>query len=78
MRSIEVNAGLGWVVVEEADRVCTAEAWMLEPGKRTETSTDMEPARSAGEYRFRYGFSRLVGDSYVTDAQVSNSFTITP
>ena len=32
----------------------------------------------SGVYRFRYGFSRLAGDSYVSDAQVSNSFPVTP
>lgn len=78
MRTIERPPDPQWVMVDEPERVCTAEGWILSPGGRTEASTSLPASLPAGEYRFRYGFSRLAGDRYVTDYQVSNPFRVTP
>jgi hypothetical protein len=40
-RGLERRLGATWDQVNENDGVCTAEAWMLEPGRRTETATDV-------------------------------------
>jgi hypothetical protein len=77
-RSLERRQGSTWFGVDESDRVCTAEGWILEPGRRTNATTDIPESVQAGEYRFLYGFSRLEGDRYVEDNQVSNSFIVTP
>jgi hypothetical protein len=78
MRRLERRQGPTWVLVNEGDRVCTAEGWMLEPDRRTEAATDVPNSVVTGEHRFVYCFSRLDGDRYVDDCQVSNSFIITP
>ena len=78
MRGLEVNAGLGWVAVAEPDRWCNALGWILHPGDRTQTTTDLDAPLPPGEYRLRFGFSRRAGDFNVTDQQVSNPFTVTP
>lgn len=78
MRTLQRPAELEWVTVDEPERVCTLEGWMLRPGNRTEAATGLPASLPAGEYRFRYGFSRAVDDHNVTDYQVSNPFTVTP
>jgi hypothetical protein len=67
-----------WTTVDEPERVYTALGWILRPGGRTETTTDLPASVPAGEYRFRFGLSRPAGDHNVTEYQVSNSFTVTP
>ena len=78
MRTLERNVGGEWLAGGEPERVCNALGWILDPGKHTETTTDLAESLPAGEYRFRYGFSRRAGDFNVTDLQVSNSFTVAP
>jgi hypothetical protein len=75
-RGLERRLGATWAQVNENDRVCTAEAWLLQSGDRVETATDVPRFLLTGEYRFVYCFSRLEGDYYVEDCQVSNSFII--
>ncbi len=77
MRTLERDVGGEWVAGAEPERWCNLLGWVLDPGKHTETTTDLAESLPAGEYRFRYGFSRWAGDFNVTDAQVSNSFTVT-
>lgn len=50
-RSVEREAGGAWTPVPEPDRVCTMEAWILDP-RGTRTGTTELPARLApGRYR---------------------------
>ena len=77
IRSLERLEGTEWSSIGEG-RVCTLEGWMLSPGKRTDASTDLPAALTAGQYRFRYGFSREQGGFSVSDDQVSNAFTVNP
>jgi hypothetical protein len=78
VRGLEGRQGAMWVPVNEGDRVCTAEGRILRPGRRSEATTEVSTSLSAGEYRFRYDFSRAAGEYNVSDYQVSNSFTISP
>ena len=74
---LERRIGEGWVSLEESERVCTLEGWILELGDRTEATADVAASLPSGEYRLRYGFWRESGEYNVSDYQVSNSFTIT-
>jgi len=74
---LERLEGTGWSSIGER-RVCTLEGWILSPGKRADASTDLPAALTAGQYRFRYGFSREQGEFSVSDDQVSSPFTVSP
>ncbi len=78
LRSLERLTDREWITVDEPERVCPLEGWILPSGGRTEAATGLPASLPGGEYRFRYDFSRLAGDYYDTDYQVSNPFTVTP
>jgi hypothetical protein len=77
-RSLELQTSNGWTPVQEKDRWCTLEGWILTSGGHTDASTDIPGFVSAGVYRFHYSFSREVGDYYASDDQVSNPFGVSP
>ncbi len=78
MRTLERRSASGWDAVDEGERICTAEGWMLRPGQRTAAATDLATSLPSGEYRLRYGFGREAGEYMVSDYQVSNSFRVMP
>jgi hypothetical protein len=78
MRTLELQTDDGWTPVQENDRWCTLEGWILKSGGHTDASTDIPGSVSAGVYRFHYSFSREEGDSYASDEQVSNPFGVSP
>ena len=76
MRTLERRSGAAWVPLDESDRVCTAEGWLLAPDQRTAATTELPSGITRGEYRFHYSFWRAEASSSVSDHQVSNSFTV--
>jgi hypothetical protein len=77
VRTLERPEAAGWTPVDEGERMCTLEGWVLEPGRRTEASTRLAAALAPGKYRLRYRFSRE-GAEAVEDFQVSNEFAVGP
>jgi hypothetical protein len=47
-RSLDRRRGLTWVRVDEGDRICTAEGWILAPGQRTNAATDIPRSLQPG------------------------------
>ena len=78
LRTLQLHSTLGWVSVDEGERVCTLEGWLLRPDQRISATTDLAARLPSGEYRFRYGFGRTSGDYTVSDYQVSNPFGVMP
>jgi hypothetical protein len=76
IRSLELQTSDGWTPVQEKDRWCTLEGWILESGGHTDASTDIPGFISAGVYRLHYSFSREAGDYNASDDQVSNPFEV--
>ena len=76
MRTLERRTDAGWIAVNESDRVCTAEGWLLLPDQRTAAATELPSVIRRGEYRFHYSFWRAEGDFGVADLQASNAFTV--
>ena len=60
MRTIEWEDGSAWVAVSEADRVCTMQAWILEPRGKQTGNTELPASLTAGRYRI---VVRLTDDS---------------
>jgi hypothetical protein len=77
-RTLEGQSSAGWVRVDEGERICTLEGWVLRPGERIGATTDLGASLPPGEYRLRYGFGRVAGEYTVSDQQVSNSFRVMP
>ena len=75
-RSLQQRVAGRWLPVDEGERVCTDEAWILVSGDRTDAETDLAPSLEAGEYRFLYQFRRELGARSVGRYQVSNSFLV--
>lgn len=50
-RSLEREENGNWRVVEEPDRMCTMEAWILEPHGTRTGATELPQPLSAGRYR---------------------------
>ena len=50
-RSIEREDGSTWTAVPEPDRICTMEAWILEPRESRTGNTDVPASLSPGRYR---------------------------
>jgi hypothetical protein len=63
--------------VDEEERMCSLDGWVLEPGRRTEASTRLAAVLAPGKYRLRYRFARE-GAEAVEDFQVSNEFAVGP
>lgn len=57
-RSIEMWDGAAWVGVEEEDRICTMEAWLIEPGATRTATTELPRSLDAGQYRLVIAFTR--------------------
>lgn len=57
-RSIETWAGAAWNAVEEEGRVCTMEAWLIEPGATRTATTELPGSLDAGQYRLVIAFTR--------------------
>jgi hypothetical protein len=51
MRTVERDEGGTWTPVPESDRMCTMEAWILEPRQTRTASTELPTALSPGRYR---------------------------
>lgn len=56
-RHLEREAGTGWARIEE-DRVCTMEAWMLEPRATRSGDTELPSSLQPGRYRVTLSLSR--------------------
>jgi hypothetical protein len=78
MRSLERRIDDQWAHVDEGDRWCTLEGWILKEGGHSNASTDTPSFLPAGQYRFRYSFSREQGNFNVSEDQVSNPFSVAP
>jgi hypothetical protein len=78
IRTLEQHSTSGWISVDEGERICTLEGWLLRPDERIDATTDLSAQLPSGEYRFRYGFGRVAGEYTVSDYQVSNSFRVMP
>jgi hypothetical protein len=50
-RRLEQEAGGAWRAVEEAARMCTMEAWILEPRATRTATTELPSPLAAGRYR---------------------------
>lgn len=50
-RIVERQAGALWSVVAEPDRVCTMEAWLLEPHATRSGQTELPATLESGQYR---------------------------
>jgi Bacterial Ig-like domain len=50
-RSVEQEAGGSWTVVPEGDRMCTMEAWTLEPHGTRSGPTELPASLAPGQYR---------------------------
>jgi hypothetical protein len=50
-RIVERESGSAWVPVEEPNRVCTMEAWLLEPHATRNATTELPSPLEAGRYR---------------------------
>jgi hypothetical protein len=77
VRTLERRNAGDWGSVDEGERICTLEGWVLKPHTRTDATTDLPASLPPGEYRLRYAFGRIAGEYNVFDHQVSNSFSIT-
>jgi hypothetical protein len=78
MRTLEQHSPAGWEAVNEGERSCTLEGWLLRPDQRTDATTGLAASLPPGEYRLRYGFGRVAGEYTVSDHQVSTSFRVMP
>ena len=77
VRTLERRNAADWGSVDEGERICTLEGWVLRPQTRTDATTDLPALLPPGEYRLRYSFGRTVGEHSAFDQQVSNSFSVT-
>lgn len=50
-RTVQRQEAGAWDTVRETDRVCTMQAWMLEPGATRTAATELPPSLPAGRYR---------------------------
>ena len=50
-RSVEREEGAAWTVVPEPDRMCTMEAWILDPRGTRTGNTELPTPLAAGRYR---------------------------
>jgi hypothetical protein len=50
-RSVESQSGTTWSAVAEEGRMCTMEAWMLEPNQMRTVDTDLPSTLGAGTHR---------------------------
>lgn len=50
-RTIQRQAAGAWDTVRETDRVCTMQAWMLEPGATRTAATELPSSLVPGRYR---------------------------
>lgn len=57
-RIVEVRDGAVWNAVDEGGRVCTMEAWLIEPGASRTATTELPEPLAAGQYRMVIAFTR--------------------
>ncbi len=50
-RIVEREDAGAWTRIPEPDRVCTMEAWLLQPHERRNATTDLPASLAAGRYR---------------------------
>ena len=50
-RTLERSKGGSWEKVEEPGRMCTMEAWLLDPRQTREATTELPSSLAAGTYR---------------------------
>ena len=78
LRTVEREGGGGWEAVEEPDRVCTMEAWLLEPGATRTADTDLPGSLAAGRYRLVVPFTKEDPPPAEHTQAVSAPITIAP
>lgn len=61
VRVVERQTGTGWTPIEEPDRVCTMEGWLLGPRETQNASTELPATLAPGRYRLGIPMSRDVG-----------------
>ena len=61
-RTMEREKNGGWETLEEPDRICTMEAWILGPGETRTSRTELPPDMPSGRYRVALAFT-VEGDA---------------
>jgi hypothetical protein len=56
-RTLERERNGGWETLEEPDRICTMEAWILGPGETRTGRTELSPEMPSGRYRVALAFT---------------------
>jgi hypothetical protein len=75
-RTVEREANAAWSLVTEPNRMCTMEAWLLDPGATRAATIDLPRDISAGRYRIAIDFGAQ--DSTAAKVHASSTpFTVT-
>ena len=76
-RSVERESNGSWAVVDEGQRMCTMEAWILEPNGTRTAPTELPASLAPGRYRIVVALTRE-GEAAPAEAvrAVSAPFTV--
>jgi hypothetical protein len=74
-RTFEHEAGAAWSLVTEPNRICTMEAWLLDPGATRAATIDIPHGIPGGHYRIAIDFSAQDSTAIKVHA-TSTSFTV--
>ena len=76
--SLEILDGSAWIPGPESLRLCSREAFSVEPGGTRQDTTDLDLGLPEGVYRLVLGFSAVGASDDQVRHIVSNPFTIRP
>jgi len=77
-RSVERESGGSWTTVPEGNRICTMEAWILDPHGRRSGDTELPASLGAGRYRIvvRMTMERSAGATASAVSAISDPITV--
>lgn len=77
-RAVEREDAGGWEPVAEEGRMCTMEAWLLQPGETREAATELPADLAAGRYRLVIAFTIEGGADRQAVRAASAAFAVAP
>lgn len=77
-RVVEREAAGAWAAVDEGQRMCTMEAWILQPRGTRTAQTELPRSLTPGRHRIVISLTAEGGQSAQAVQAVSAPFTVTP
>ena len=75
-RAVEQDGGGTWVPFDEPGRICTMEAWLVDPGQTRMADTTLPRELAPGRYRITVGMSRQAAQPTDRAAAASAPFRV--